>query len=77
MPKVRYAIHFSSNRQGELEFLCHNQRHWSTSLKKVRKEVEDSIYEHMHSCEPPLTREKALDEMGKATILKLTIEEVK
>jgi hypothetical protein len=75
-PKVRYVLHFGNNRDGAFEFLCHNQRHWSTNLKKVRQELEDSVYDYMHSTEPPNTREEVLDEMGKPTIYKLTVEEV-
>jgi hypothetical protein len=42
----------------------------------VRQELEDSVYDYMHSTEPPNTREEVLDEMGKPTIYKLTVEEV-
>lgn len=38
---TRYAAMHSQARKGELSFLCHNQQHWSTSLKKVIEEAHD------------------------------------
>lgn len=75
--KTRYAIHFSSNREGDFEFLTHNQSNWSSNLKKVKEELEGLIDDYMHDYDPPLSRKDALWELGQPVIFKLTVEEVK
>lgn len=73
---IRYALWFPENRSGEFEFLCHNQSNWSTSLKKVKEAAEEAIQEHMSNYDFPLTREEAMEEIGKPVIYKLTVERV-
>ena len=75
--KTRYAIHCPSNRGGEFEFLTHNQSNWSSSLQKVREELEESIEERMLSYDPPLSRKEAVEELGIPRIYQLTVREVK
>ena len=74
--KIRYVIHFSSHREGDFEFLSHNQSKWSTSLFKVRKEVKELIEDYRHNFEPPLSKKQALEELGKPAIYQLSVEEV-
>ena len=75
---IRYAIWFPQNRPGELEFLCHNQRHWSRSLENVKKEVENLIEGMMEDFDCPMTREEAIEELGgEPVIYKLDIRRVK
>ena len=38
---TRYAAMHSQARKGDLSFLCHNQQHWSTSLKNVIEDAYD------------------------------------
>jgi len=75
--KTRYVIHCPSNREGEFEFLSHNQSNWSSSLKKVKEELEGLIDDYMHDYDPPLSKQEALDELGNPVIYKLTVEKVK
>jgi hypothetical protein len=89
--EVKYVLWLPQNRPGEFEFLCHTQMNWTTSLKKIKKELEEQIESTRLSSvhlvdespeypdgEKPLTREEAIEEMGgMPKIFKLTIEEIK
>lgn len=75
--KTRYVIHCPSNRKGEFEFLTHNQSNWSTSLPKVKEELNDLIEDYMHNYDPPLSKKEALEELGNPVIYQLTVKEVK
>jgi hypothetical protein len=56
--KIVYAYSNGQSREGELEFLCCNQKHWCSSEKKVRQEIKEAVEEYQ----------------GPFTVMRLTVE---
>ena len=74
---IAYAVHMEENRFGEFEFDCETQSNLCKTLESARQLKEDTIEEYMASADPPYTRKEALKDLGKITIYKVTLEEVK
>lgn len=73
----RYVVWFPANREGEFEFLCSTQCHWTKDKTEALREAKEGIEEHQLSCDPPLSKKEALEELGgQPVVYELTLKRI-
>lgn len=72
--KIVYAYSIGQSREGELEFLCCNQKYWCESEEKVRQAIKEEIEEYQASADTNYTYKEAMEDLGPFTIMRLTVE---